>query len=109
MADYVIGLDLGGSSVKWLGATRAGEALANGNVSFEAERPLQWAEEIRRIVAEVSAGQGTGPRGIGVSAPGLAARDGRSIAFMPGRLAGLENLVWQDFLQTKFSIPVLND
>jgi glucokinase len=47
--------------------------------------------------------------GIGVSAPGLAARDGQSIAFMPGRLAGLENLVWKDFLKTEFPIPVLND
>jgi glucokinase len=109
MAEYVIGLDLGGSSVKWLAANRAGEALAQGNVAFDAERPMHWAEEIRAVVQNVSAARAETLHGIGISAPGLAARDGRSIAFMPGRLAGLENLVWQDFLKTKFPIPVLND
>jgi glucokinase len=109
MAEYVIGLDLGGSSVKWLAADRAGRALAQGNVAFDAERPMHWAEEIRTVVDEVSR-RGLGQlRGIGISAPGLAARDGCSIAFMPGRLAGLENLVWRDFLRTRFSVPVLND
>lgn len=109
MAEYVIGLDLGGSSVKWLAATRAGEALAQGNVAFDAERPMQWAEEIRAVARKVTAEVAGELKGIGISAPGLAAKDGRSIAFMPGRLAGLENLVWQDFLGTKFSVPVLND
>lgn len=109
MAEYVIGLDLGGSSVKWLAATRNGEALAQGNVAFDAERPMHWAEEIRAVVTNVSRARSEDLKGIGISAPGLAARDGRSIAFMPGRLAGLENLVWQDFLGTKFAIPVLND
>jgi glucokinase len=109
MREYVIGLDLGGSSVKWLAAGRAGEALAQGNVAFNAERPMHWAEEIRAVVHQVSTRQKGTLRGIGLSAPGLAARDGRSIAFMPGRLAGLENLVWQEFLETKFPILVLND
>jgi glucokinase len=108
-AEYIIGLDLGGSSVKWLAATREGKALAQGNVAFDAERPMHWAEEIRAVVKNVTAERGEALRGIGISAPGLAAKDGRSIAFMPGRLAGLENLVWQDFLETEFPIPVLND
>ena len=109
VAEFVIGLDLGGSSVKWLAATLEGQALAQGNVAFDAERPMHWAEEIRAVVQNVSASRTETLHGIGISAPGLAARDGRSIAFMPGRLAGLENLVWQDFLGTTFPIPVLND
>jgi glucokinase len=109
MAEYVIGLDLGGSSVKWIAAGRAGEVLAKGNVAFDAERPMHWAEEIRDVVRKVTAEVGNELKGIGVSAPGLAARNGRSIAFMPGRLAGLEGLVWQEFLATQFAVPVLND
>src|SRR3954462_11010931 len=106
MREYAIGLDLGGSSVKWLAADEAGRALAQGNVAFDADRPMHWAEEIRGVVKTVSAGRRKTLKGIGISAPGLAARDGLSISFMPGRLAGLENLVWQDFLGTNFSIPV---
>lgn len=109
MSDYVIGLDLGGSSVKWVTADSAGRTLSSGNVAFDAARPMQWADEIRGIVAKVTREQAGAWRGLGLSAPGLAARDGRSIAYMPGRLAGLENLVWQDFLKTPFPAPVLND
>jgi glucokinase len=70
---------------------------------------MHWAEEIRVVVENVTRSRRETLKGIGVSAPGLAARDGRSIAFMPGRLAGLENLAWEEFLATKFPIPVLND
>lgn len=107
--DFVLGLDLGGSSVKWLAVGRVGQILARGNVPFNADRPMQWAEEIRVLVRSIQASQSTHLAGIGLSAPGLAARDGRSIAFMPGRLAGLENLVWESYLQTNFPVPVLND
>jgi glucokinase len=107
--EYVIGLDLGGSSIKWLAAGSGGEALDRGNVVFDAERPMHWAEEIRAVAKNVSRNQRGVLKGIGISAPGLAACDGRSISFMPGRLAGLENLIWQDFLGTKFPVPVLND
>jgi glucokinase len=49
------------------------------------------------------------PATIGVAAPGLAARDQRSIAFMPERLPGLENLDWQNHFGVTHPIPVLND
>jgi glucokinase len=39
----------------------------------------------------------------------LAARDGTHIAFMPGRLHGLENLRWQEALHQPQPVPVLND
>jgi glucokinase len=39
----------------------------------------------------------------------LPARDQRSIAFMPGRLPGLEGLVWEEFLGVAHPVPVLND
>jgi glucokinase len=109
MREYVIGLDLGGSSVKWLTADRAGVTADRGNVPFDQDRPMHWAEEIRQVVEQVRKKETGALRGIGISAPGLAARDGRSIAFMPGRLAGLEKLVWQDFLKMDFPIPVMND
>src|SRR5207249_2187105 len=40
---------------------------------------------------------------------GLPARDGRSIASMPGRLAGLEGLNWQQWLGLAKPVPVFND
>ena len=107
--EYCLGIDLGGSSVKAVAVTREGQTLARFNESFDADRPMHFAETIRDLVKRVEADNGAAPKYIGLSAPGLAARDGRSIAFMPGRLQGLVGLVWAEYLGTPFPIPVLND
>jgi glucokinase len=39
----------------------------------------------------------------------LVAQDQSSIAFMPGRLTGLQDLVWREALQVDCPVPVLND
>lgn len=106
---YVIGLDLGGSSIKWVAATPSGQTLAHGQVPFDPDRPRHFADQIAATVAQIRATHPQTCLGIGLSAPGLAARDARSIAYMPGRLSGLEGLIWSDLLQPPFPIPVLND
>jgi predicted NBD/HSP70 family sugar kinase len=104
MAEYVIGLDLGGSSVKWLAASRAGEALAQGNVAFDAKRPMHWAEEIRAVVKNISAERRETLKGIGISAPGLAARDDCIYAGTPGGIgeSGLAGFSWDRFFGSGF-------
>ena len=106
---YCLGLDLGGSSVKAVAVTPTGEAIARHNTDFAAGEKLDWAGRIRQLVQQIQRDRGTPARCIGLSAPGLAAKDGRSVACLPGRLQGLEGLVWSDYLQTAESIPVLND
>jgi len=44
---------------------------------------------------------------IGISAPGLPSEDNTTIAYMPGRMQGLENFSWNEFLQ--MPTYVLND
>jgi glucokinase len=107
--DYALGIDLGGTSIKAMAITTEGQVLAQSNVPFDPERKLDWAEKIRAISAEMQAQQRTPAACIGISAPGLAAKDGFSIAHMPERLQGLEGLIWSDYLKTKYSVPVLND
>ena len=46
---------------------------------------------------------------LGVAAPGLAAPDAGSIAWMPGRLPGLEGLNWREWLGLRPHVPVFND
>jgi len=68
------------------------------------EAPGLFAEAIRDLATEF------GPTfSLGLAAPGLAARDGRSIAYLPGRLQGLEGLDWTEFLGQAEVVPVLND
>jgi glucokinase len=108
ISPYLLGIDLGGSSVKTVAVTHLGDRLHEWNRPFDPDRPLHFAETIRQLLREASDRLGP-PARIGLSAPGLPASDGRSIAVMPGRLAGLEGLCWTTYLGSPTEIPVLND
>jgi len=102
--NYSLGIDLGGSSIKAVAVTSEGRRLAETQTPFEMETPLDWAQRIQHLVREMEAQQGRPAQAIGLSAPGLAAADGRSIAVMPGRLHGLEGLDWTEFLHCRLQI-----
>jgi glucokinase len=104
----LIGIDLGGSSVKAVLVSPEGEQLAAENQAFDSGQSMHFAETVRQLVDRLEEAHGEVGR-IGMSAPGLAARDGRSTAYLPNRLPGVENLVWSDFLDRSHPIPVLND
>jgi glucokinase len=72
---------------------------------------MDWAKKIRGVVGQLQSEVGNKARSfcVGLSAPGLAASDGRSIAHMPGRLQGLEGLDWTKYLESAMTVPVLND
>lgn len=103
-----LGIDLGGSSVKAVAVTPAGERLAETNQPFDPNQPRHFAETIRQVVEKFENDLGTAGA-IGVSAPGLAAADGAATAYLPNRLAGIEGLVWRDYLERPHPVPVLND
>lgn len=106
---YALGIDLGGSSVKAVVVTARGEVLVKRQEDFDASTSMAWAKRISAIVRGFTAEQGKDPIAIGLSAPGLAAADGKSIVNMPGRLAGLVGLDWTKHLQMEKTVPVLND
>lgn len=105
---YALGIDLGGTTLK---AVRVGP---DGN-TFGTERfpthdgavptfLTSIPEFVRRMEAE------HGPaRAIGISAPGLAARDSRSIAWMQGRMSAVMGLDWTRHLGRSEPVYVLND
>ena len=103
----VIGIDLGGSAIKAVVATEDGALLGEANQPF-VDRDMEWAHAVRGLVARFESQHGTCD-GVGLSAPGLAARSGRAIAHLPGRLLGLEGLDWTTWLGRSTPVPVLND
>ncbi len=78
---YVLGLDLGGSSVKAVAVTPAGRTCDRFLVAFDPTVPGAFAATVRGLAERATRDLGR-PLRIGVSAPGLADREGRSIAFM---------------------------
>lgn len=105
----VLGIDLGGTNVKGLALSPAGEPLAEVDEPTGDAGGTTWRDSVRRAVARLEHELGGRAPALGLAAPGLPARDGCSIAHMPGRLAGIEGLVWRDFLGRDHPVPVLND
>ncbi len=106
---HAIGLDLGGSSVKGVALTAEGEILHQLNHSFDVNIPMDWAVKVRGAIQSLKNHVPSGTHPIGLAAPGLVAKGGRAIAYMPGRLEGLENFDWTDYLNAPNPIPILND
>jgi glucokinase len=106
---HAIGLDLGGTNVKGLAVTTSGKVLAELSLPTGDAGDKTWIRNVERVRAGLQKNTGKEPDFIGVAAPGLAAPDQRSIAFMPERLSGLENLVWQEYFDVSHPVPVLND
>jgi glucokinase len=106
---YGIGVDLGGTNIKIVAVSEEGQMLERSTCETQTDSPGFWVETIRQKIKEIKKDQAESARWIGLAAPGLAARDNRSIASMPGKLRGLEGLDWTDSLQTSRPVRVLND
>ena len=105
---YSIGVDLGGTNIKIVVISNDGDALEYRTCDT-ADSEGSWAQTIKKNISLIQEKRGQSACHIGLAAPGLAARDGRSIAYMQGRLQGLQGFVWQDFLHSAAPVVVLND
>lgn len=101
-----IGIDLGATRIKAILMDEGGNVLHQQYTSTHDGDSRVWKNAIGSIVADLRKKSGQQPR-IGIAAPGLPNQDQTAIAVMPGRLAGLENFLWTDFLGT--DTVVLND
>ena len=104
---YAIGIDVGGANIKTVAVSMEGVLL------FQSQQPTEETQ---------SAWAGYGPLSER-SRPGKAVRpaisdwpppvcpppDGRSIAWMQGRMESLQGLDWTNYLKSSRVIPVLND
>ncbi len=105
-----IGIDLGGTTIKGVLLQKDGQLLhqlqRDTNDSSQSA-VFTWKAEIAKIVEELTP-SGSGDIPIGISAPGLTDPEHQWISYMPGRLEGLEQLHWAEFLKKK-SVKVIND
>jgi glucokinase len=106
LMSYSIGVDLGGTNIKIVVVSADGTVL-DFMTCDTADSEGSWAQTIKTNLLQIQNRRGPAPCHIGLAAPGLAATDGKSIAYMQGRLAGLQGFMWEEFLQS--SVVVLND
>jgi glucokinase len=97
-----LGVDVGGTRIK------AAVVRADGHIVEQRKiATAENAEQLVAVVAELVAELAVDDAAVGVCAPGLAARDNRSIAWMRGRMEAVEGLPWSDALAR--DAWVLND
>jgi glucokinase len=101
MTKTAIGIDLGGTRIKAVALD------AHGKQSFEISQPTYdgkeslWKDAVAFTLNEIKSQLETEKVVIGIAAPGLPNDANTAIAYMPGRLQGLENFEWTEFLQSK--------
>lgn len=105
---HSIGIDIGGTRIKGvLLRAETGEVLHRVISPTKDGQDGQWKTVVADTFHQLkTAARGT-VSGVGLSAPGLPTPDNGAIACMPGRLPGLEGLVWSEFLGEP--VRVLND
>lgn len=107
MSDSAIGIDLGCTRIKAVVINESGNTLGQLVLPTGEGEDTPWKNAVGEAVRTLQTQTGSHDAPVGMSAPGLPNAGNTAIAFMPGRLQGLENLVWRDFLKTK--TYVLND
>ncbi len=107
MQKLAIGVDLGGTRIKALVIEGSGEILHQSYQPTNDGNDSIWKNAVAAAVSELQEKTGNAGSVIGISAPGLPNTGNSAIAYMPGRMQGLENFVWSDFLNSR--TYVLND
>lgn len=110
---YRVGIDLGGTQIKAAAFSPDGALIhRETHPTRDGERVgvvPAWADAIGCLVETWTGRFGAPADRIGLAAPGLPARDGRSILSMPLRMSGLEGFDWGAFLGRADGVPVIND
>jgi glucokinase len=104
---YAIGIDIGATHVKGVVVTTGGEILVKEQFATSNDGNA-WAREAKRFVAAIEQSRGSA-KWIGIAAPGLVARDHRSIGWMQGRLAAIQGFDWTVHLERESIVPLIND
>jgi glucokinase len=106
---YALGIDIGGTNIKALALTPSARVLAEMTTATGDSGGEKWIANVKLASEQVRQTLRRSPAWMGLAAPGIAARDQRSIRFMPERLQGLEGLVWRKVFKAVGPVPVLND
>lgn len=108
---WFAGIDIGGTNLKAVAVTPDGSRLQQltGVTHHGDASASEWIQQARSSLDGFAKKLGFPPVSVGVCAPGLAAADGRSIAHLPNKLAGLVGLDWTSALNRPETVPVLND
>jgi glucokinase len=104
---FAIGIDLGGTRIKGIALDAEGNTLHKLYMPTYDGDDAIWKRAVAETMNELLQKVNGATSVVGISAPGLPTADNKAIGYMPGRMQGLENFQWHNFLQKP--TYVLND
>jgi glucokinase len=107
MQPLAIGIDLGCTNIKGVLIDKEGKILGEAKKDTNEQDDKHWKQAVADMILAFTKKAGRKVDAIGLSAPGLADSENKCIGLMPGRLPGLENFQWSDWIGEK--VWVLND
>lgn len=107
MNKTAIGIDVGGTRIKSVVIDETGKILHENCQDTNDGKDGEWQIVVAGAVRVFCAILKTDDVRIGISAPGLPDSANRYIACMPGRMKGLENFQWSEYIGKP--VYVLND
>ncbi|MPR33349.1 ROK family protein [Salmonirosea aquatica] len=93
-----IGIDLGGTNIKGVLVNETGEVLKQHYIPTRDDPEGHWRGNVLDMVRYFKSFWQGPIEAVGLSAPGLPDETNQYIAFLPNRLPGLENFVWEGYL-----------
>lgn len=99
MAAVAIGIDLGGTRIKGVVVDADGQILEQLYKNTDDGNDTTWKQVILDTILELQKKIQRTDTIVGISAPGICNATNSAIAHMPGRLQGLENFLWSQYLQ----------
>jgi glucokinase len=93
-----IGVDLGGTRIKTVALDPDRQVLHQLYTPTNDGTGYDWREAVKASILEISSKLNISEFVAGISAPGIPDDHNSRIAYMPGRLQGLENFCWSDYL-----------
>lgn len=102
-----IGIDLGCTNIKGVLVDTTGEVWAEDKVVTQEQDEQHWKRAVKEMIVALEKQADMEVSHVGLAAPGLANDTNTCIAFMPGRLQGLEHYDWSKSVGRP--VAVLND
>ncbi len=108
MAEYAIGVDLGGTNLRAAAVDRTGKILekVEGSTKLSAGRDAVIADMVASVLKLRAAGGQAGLVGIGIGVPGFILMDKGIITLSPN-LPGFENFAVRDEIERLLATPVI--
>jgi glucokinase len=98
MQKAFIGVDLGGTRIKTVALDAERQTLHKMYTPTNDSPGYHWKQTVQSSIREIASTLGLNDFTVGISAPGIPDSANACIAYMPGRLSGLENFSWSEFL-----------